>query len=173
MKLLILILLILYYVDGNSQLVFLDGENMKSRNDKMPNSKLEQKEDVLYLNNEIIHDKSLVPENYSSTFYQIFQNRFLLITFCDIRGISDLMHYGRKDINIIDLDNPDYIYKTKLDSIHIYSDRETMNRFKAYEDFIIYLITSIDEKILTLENKHGESIEIILERIKNPLRKKD
>ena len=108
----------------------------------------------LFFKDKLIFDKSLLPNNYASTCYEVFNDTILFITFIkeDQRGVSHPRLYKREDVNIICFNNPSVIYQVNLGGRKILSDVEILNKFKLFrlptDEY--YAITDFNLEYLTL-----------------------
>lgn len=147
--------------------------NEKNNSREYPKYHLrENRQGSLYLEDTLIFNNDLIPENYKGRALEVFQDNYLIITFFDenFRGVSNFASYLRIDVAIIDLKNASFLYKAKFDSVHIVNNKKVIENTKHLGEINYYAITSIDSENLILENNFGKKTKIPLDVIKNPLK---
>lgn len=166
-KFIFFLIIFLFPLVGKSQLHILYADTSRYSNDKgymiYPKLGLKTKQDSIYLNNNLVY----VENKDTHIWHETFQNRYLLMSFNLPRGASVGHSFFRKGIDIIDLENPNIIYKAKLTGLRIVK-KDLLKHLRDIKDETFYTILSINSEILTLIDNQGQKTEIVLERIKNP-----
>ena len=131
---------------------------------------------TLYLNENVLFDSTLIPDNSNSLFYEILNDSILVITFFDInlqKGLSHPMLYKREFIYFIKLNEPYFIYKTDFNGRYIVGDKETFIKLSLprsdSDDWKFHYIIKFHPPKLLLKATTGEIDTIGMKRVINPL----
>ena len=173
LKLFILMFIISISLQVKSQLNNLHFSDSKKYKDSLgytvyPTINFKTEKNNIYYKNNLIFNKSIIPNKYDLFIKEIYNNEYLFITFIDSVYIynSDPNLFKRYDVYIIKLDTPINIYSFNFEGKYIIENWHS--KLENY-NFEIYEIKNLTKQKIILKDINNNLVEKKLDCFKNQL----
>lgn len=163
MKYILIIIFISVYKIATAQLLYIakaDKDAFYDAQEKTtiyPNLKLKKKIDnTLLYKGDTIYSNRYLSKPYVALQYEIYSNKYLIVTFIDSLqvGHSMPMHVNRKVIHIVKFDKPSQIYQCNVEGKQIAGNIKWLDIYKkgGKSMFVIKCINIENEEFILLGN---------------------
>lgn len=125
----------------------------------------------IWLKGQAIFTQHMIPTGYERYHPEIFQNRFLFLTFLDstYRGMSNPLLIARSAVYLIDLQQPDNLLTLDCKGMHFLSGPFPPARVREFPDTQLYSVVEVNDQEMTLLAPQGEKNHLPIRQIPNPL----